>query len=131
DSSRIQNHASRQPRARPPPSPTSVHDTVPPSDLSSQAPTAIPIGGRELMIQLLRLAIAFTNAAEDAHAPVLTDHVVDHFHDQHGPADPGAPEETGFSAAFERRKQVDRLDARTEDLRPGRLLTQGHRGAMD
>ena len=69
-----------------------------------------------LAIQFLCLAAALADAAEQADASILSDHVVDHLGDQHCLADAGAAEEPGFAAALERAQEIDRLDAGLEDL---------------
>jgi hypothetical protein len=73
----------------------------------------------QLAVELLRLAGALADAAEDRGAGVAPDHVVDHLHDQHGLADPGTAEQPGLAAALEGGEDVDRLDAGDQHLARG------------
>jgi hypothetical protein len=78
-------------------------------------------------IELLAFATAFTNAAEDADALVVRDHVVDHFGEQHGLPDAGSPEKARLAAALQWHQHVDQLDARLEDFRLRRASRQRRR----
>ena len=53
---------------------------------------------------------------------MAADHVVNQLRDQNGFADARSAEQPGFAAAFQRRKQVDGLDAGLQDLRRHALL---------
>jgi hypothetical protein len=59
-------------------------------------------GVAHLPVELLRLAAALADAAEQAHALVLPGHVVDELGDEHGLAHPRAAEQSGLAAALER-----------------------------
>ena len=82
------------------------------------------------LVELLAFATAFADAAEDADALVVPDHVVDHLGEQHGLADAGSAEEARLAAALERHEHVDDLDARLEDLGLGGTARQRRRGPM-
>ena len=62
-------------------------------------------------VQFLAFAAPLADPAEYAHAAVMTDHVVDHLHDQDRFTDACPAEQTALAPAFERRQNVDRLDA--------------------
>jgi hypothetical protein len=65
-------------------------------------------------VQLLAFATAFADAAEEADALVLPDHVVDHLGEEHGLADAGATEEPGLATPLEGHKRIDDFDASLE-----------------
>ena len=77
--------------------------------------------------QLLAFTTAFANAAEQADALMMTDHVVDHLGEQNGSADAGATEQTGLAPAFQRYQNVDGLDTRLKDFRSGRAPRERRR----
>ena len=81
-------------------------------------------------VELLALATALADAAEDADALVVPDHVVDHLGEQHRLADAGAAEEPRLAAALERHQHVDDLDARLEDLGLGGAPRERRRRPM-
>ncbi len=83
------------------------------------------------LIQLLAFATAFADAAEDAHALLMADHVVNHLGQQHRLADTRAAEEPGLAAPFQRDQHVDHLDAGLEDLGRGGSLASDGGAAMD
>ena len=72
-----------------------------------------------LAVKLLALAAAFADAAEQADALVVADHVVDHLGEQHRLAHARPAEQARLAAALQRQQHVDHLDARLEDLGPG------------
>src|SRR5665213_4445807 len=55
-----------------------------------------------VVVQLLTLAASLADAAEDTDAVVMSDHVMNHLGQEHGLANTGAAEESGFAAALER-----------------------------
>ena len=61
---------------------------------------------------------------------LVSDHVVNHFGQQHRLAHPGATEQAGLATAFERYQHVDGLDAGFKDLRSRRPPRQRRRVAM-
>ena len=66
--------------------------------------------------EVVALARALPHAGEDGHAGVLRGDVVDELLDEHGLAQPRAAVEADLAAADERRREVDDLHARLEDL---------------
>ena len=83
-----------------------------------------------LAVELLAFAAALADAAENAHALVVPDHVVDHLGEQHRLAHARAAEQPRLAAALQRHEHVDDLDARFEDLRLGGAPRQRRRCAM-
>ena len=83
------------------------------------------------LVELLALPTPLADATEDADALVVPDHVVDHFGEQHGLADPGAAEEPRLSTALEWHEHVDDLDSRLEDLGLGGTARERRRGSMN
>jgi len=75
-----------------------------------------------LAVELLALAAALPDAAEDADPLVAADDVVDQLGEQNRLADARAAEKPGFSAPLEGGENVEGLDPRLEDLRDGGLL---------
>ncbi len=55
---------------------------------------------------------------------MTADGVVNHLRDQNGLADAGAAEQPGLAASFQRRQDVDGLDAGFKDFRDGGLIAQ-------
>ena len=82
-------------------------------------------------VKLLALATTFADAAENAYALLVLDHVVDHFGEQHRLAHAGPAEQTRFAAALQRHQHIDDLDARLKDLGLGGTPRQRRRGSMD
>ncbi len=89
------------------------------------------VGLQHFAVQLFRLAAAFADAAEDADAFVLADHVMDHLGDEHGLAYAGAAEEAGLAAALQGRQHIDGLDAGGQDFERGGLLRQADGALVD
>ena len=87
-------------------------------------------GFLHVAVKLLAFAAAFADAAEDAHALLMPDHVVDHFGEQHRLAHARAAEKSRLAAALQRHEHVDDLDARFEDFRLGGTLRQRRRRPM-
>ena len=58
-------------------------------------------------VEFLAFATTLADAAKDAHAGVMSDHVVDHFGQQHGLADPCSTEQAGLAAALQRNQHID------------------------
>src|SRR5665647_2705012 len=71
------------------------------------------------VVKLLAFTTPFANAAENAHALVMTDHVVDHFGQQHRLADTRSAEKSRLAAALQRHEHIYDLDAGLEDFRLG------------
>ena len=67
-------------------------------------------------IELFAFAAALANAAEDAHALLMPDHVVDHLGQQHRLADAGAAEQSRFTTRSSGTSTSIDLDARFEEL---------------
>jgi hypothetical protein len=67
---------------------------------------------------------------KDAHAFLPPNHVVDHFGEQHRLAHAGSAEEARLTATFQRREDIDDLDARLEDFGPSGTPRQGRRSSM-
>ena len=82
-------------------------------------------------VEVVALAGPLTHAAEDRLAAVTLGHVVDQLHDDDGLPYSGAPEQADFSALYERRDQVDDLDAGLEDLGLGLEVGELGRFPMD
>jgi hypothetical protein len=70
-------------------------------------------------VEFLSLTTSLANAAEDAHAIVMPDHVVNHLREQHRLAHACTTEKAGLAAAFQGNEHVDHLNARLEHLRLG------------
>ena len=87
-------------------------------------------GFLHVAVELLAFATAFADAAEDADALLVPDHVVDHFGEQHRLAHARSAEEPRLAAALERHEHVDDLDARLEDLGLGGAPRKRRRRAM-
>ena len=87
-------------------------------------------GFLHVAIKFLAFAAAFADAAEDAHAFMMPDHVVDHLGEQHGLAHARAAEQSGLAAALQRRQHIDDLDAGLEYLGFGGAPRQRRRRAM-
>jgi hypothetical protein len=87
-------------------------------------------GVLHLAVELFAFAATLADAAEEADAGVVTDHVVDHLGEQHGLADARAAEQTRLAAALQRHQDIDELDPGLEDLGLGGAPRQGWRGAM-
>ena len=82
-------------------------------------------GCLHVAVDFLALATTLADAAEDADAVVMPDHVVDHFGEQHRLAHARPTEEPRLAAALQRHEHIDDLDARLEDLRLGGAPGQG------
>ena len=87
--------------------------------------------GLNLAIQFLALPAALADAAEHADAAVMADHVMDQFHDQYRLADARAAKQAALAAAFERRENIDRLDAGYEHFRSDGALRERNRRRMN
>ena len=72
--------------------------------------------------QVVALAGAFAHAGEDRKATVCRGDAGDQLGENHGFSQTGPTEQAGFTAANERREQVDDLDAGFEQLGFGREL---------
>ena len=82
-------------------------------------------------VELFRLARAFANAAEQAHALIDARHVVDHLGDQHGLANARSAEEPRLATSLDGTEQVDCFDAGLEYLGPRPSFVQAWRGVVD
>ena len=82
------------------------------------------------IVKLLAFATAFADAAKNADALVMTDHVVDHFGQQHRLADARPAEKSRLAAALQRHEDIDDLDARLKDFRLGGTARQRRRSPM-
>src|ERR1035441_4024509 len=71
------------------------------------------------VVKLFAFTTPFANATENAYALVMTDHVVDHFRQQHRLADARPAEKSRLAAALQRYKDINDLDARLKDFRLG------------
>jgi hypothetical protein len=80
----------------------------------------------DVTVELLALARTLADAAENAHALVIGDHIVDHLHEENGLANAGAAEEARLAAALDRRQQVDGLNTGLIDLGRRGAFRQGH-----
>ena len=89
------------------------------------------LGFRHIEVEVVSLAGALAHAGKHRHAAVMLRHVMDELHDDHGLAHAGAAEETDLAALLERREEVDDLDAGFEHLRPGLLIEESRRIAMN
>ena len=87
-------------------------------------------GFLHVAVELLAFATAFADAAEDADALLVPDHVVDHFGEQHRLAHARPAEESRLAAALQRHEHVDDLDARLEDFGLGGTSCQRRRSPM-
>ena len=87
-------------------------------------------GFLHVAVKLLAFATAFADAAENAYALVVPDHVVDHFGEQHRLAHARPAEQARLAAALQRHEHIDDLDARFEDLGLGGTPRQRRRSPM-
>ena len=87
-------------------------------------------GFLHVAVELLAFATAFADAAEDADALLVPDHVVDHFGEQHRLAHARPAEQSRLAAALQRHEHIDDLDARFEDFGLGGTSRQRRRGPM-
>ena len=83
-----------------------------------------------VVVKLLAFATAFADAAKNADALVMPDHVVDHFGEQHRLADARPAEKSRLAAALQRHEDIDDLDARLKDFRLGGTSRQRRRRPM-
>jgi hypothetical protein len=67
-------------------------------------------GRLHIPVKFFTLAAALTDAAEDTHALVMLDRVVDHLTEQHGFADAGTAKQSCLPAALKRHQHIDDLD---------------------
>src|ERR1039458_8164363 len=67
-------------------------------------------------VEFLALTASFANPAEDTHALLVLDHVVNYFGEQYRLAHTSPAEQAAFAAALERYQHVDGLDPGFEDL---------------
>ena len=81
-------------------------------------------------MEFLAFAAALADAAENAYAFMLPDHVVDHLGEQHRLAHARPAEQAGLAAALQRHQHVNDLDARLEHRRLGGTPSQGRRRAV-
>ena len=81
--------------------------------------------------KVVAFARALADAGEYGITAVLTGDTRDELGQNDRLAQTGTAEQTGFTAADERREQVDNLDARFEDLGFGRQFGERRRIAMD
>ena len=88
-------------------------------------------GFLHLAVKLLAFATTFADAAKNAYALLVPDHVVDHFGEQHRLAHARPAEQARFAAALQRHEHIDDLDPRLEDLGFGGTPCQRRRGSMD
>ena len=88
-------------------------------------------GRLHVAVKLFPFATTFADAAKNADALLLPDHVVDHFGEQYRLAHARPSEQARFAAAFERHQHVDDLDPRLEDLGFGGTSCQRRRSSMD
>ena len=88
-------------------------------------------GCLHVAVKFLAFTTPFADAAKNAYALVVPDHVVDHFGEQHRLAHARPAEQTRFAAALERHQHIDDLDPRLEDLGFGGTPRQRRRGVMD
>src|SRR5580704_18342739 len=82
------------------------------------------------IVKLLAFATPFANAAKNAYPLMMTDHVVDHFGQQHRLADARPAEKSRLAAALQRHEDIYDLDARLEHFRLGGTSCQWRRSAM-
>ena len=87
-------------------------------------------GFLHVAVKLFAFAAAFADAAKDAHAFLMPDHVVDHFGEQHRLAHARPAEQSRLAAALQRHEHIDDLDARFKDFRLGGTPRQRRRRAM-
>ena len=87
-------------------------------------------GFLHVAVKLLAFATAFADAAKNADALVVPDHVVDHFGEQHGLAHARPAEQARLAAALQRHQHIDDLDARLEDFGFGGTPCQRRRRPM-
>mmetsp|Transcript_8741 Transcript_8741/g.32960 ORF Transcript_8741/g.32960 Transcript_8741/m.32960 type:complete len:514 (-) Transcript_8741:27-1568(-) len=84
-----------------------------------------------LVVQVVALAGALSDAGEHGVATVVHGDVVDELHDDHGLADSGSSEEADLASLGVGREQVDDLDAGHENLGGLALLREGGRRRVD
>ena len=68
------------------------------------------------VVKLLAFTTPFANAAQNAYALVMTDHVVDHFGQQHRLANASPAEKSRLATALQRHEDIYDLDARLKDF---------------
>ena len=88
-------------------------------------------GFLHVAVKLLAFATTFADAAKNADALLVPDHVVDHFGEQHRLAHARSAEQSRLAAALQRHEHIDDLDPRLEDLGFGGTPCQRRRGSMD
>ncbi len=88
-------------------------------------------GFLHVAVKLLAFATAFADAAKNAHALVMPDHVVNHFGEQHRLAHARAAEQARLAAALQRHQHIDDLDARLKDFGLGGTSGQRRWSSMD
>lgn len=69
-----------------------------------------------LVVEIVTLTSALTDTGEDGVTTMRLGNVVDELHDKHGLADTGTTKQTDLATLRVRRKEVDDLDTRDEDL---------------
>ena len=74
--------------------------------------------------EVVPLARALSDAAEDRQTAVLESDVVDQLHDEHGLSDARSAEQPGLPPPRVGLEQIDHLDTRLEHLRLGGLLQE-------
>ena len=87
-------------------------------------------GFLHLAVKLLAFATTFADAAKNAYALLVPDHVVDHFGEQHRLAHARPAEQARLAAALQRHEHIDDLDARFKDFRFGGTSCQRRRSPM-
>ena len=88
-------------------------------------------GFLHVAVKLLAFATAFADAAKNAHALLMPDHVVNHLGEQHRLAHARPAEQSRLAAALQRHQHVDDLDARFKDFGLGGTSGQRRRSPMD
>ena len=84
-----------------------------------------------LAIEFLSLSASLANTAEEAHSFVLTNHIIDHLHNENRLADTSPSKQSCFPAAFKRREEINGLDTGDKNFRRRGLSIQGHRISVD
>ena len=82
-------------------------------------------------VELLPLPAALADAAKQTDPFMLTDHIVDHLHNQNGFTHPGTAEKTAFAPSFQGREYIDNLDSGMKNLGGRRLAIERHRLAVN
>ena len=82
------------------------------------------------IVKLFAFTTPFANAAKNTYALVMTDHVVDHFGQQHRLPDTRPAEKARLAAALQRYKNIYDLDACLKDFRLGGTSRQRWRSPM-